>query len=67
MGVPWLLNAFMLVMVSGSSLGALLVASTVLGGAQVVISSLFSPILGGLTIVVLAALLLRVRPLGFAR
>ncbi len=67
MGVPWLLNAFMLVMVSGSSLGALLVASTLLGGAQVVMSSLFSPILGGLTIVVLAALLLRIRPLGFAR
>jgi len=67
MGVPWLLNAFMLVMVSGASLGALLVASVILGGAQVVISSLFSPILGGLTIVVLAALLLRVRPKGFAR
>ncbi len=67
MGVPWLLNAFMLVMVSGSSLVALLAASALLGGAQVVISSLFSPILGGLTIVVLAALLLRVRPQGFAR
>ncbi len=67
MGVPWLLNAFMLVMVSGASLGALLAASVVLGGAQVVISSLYSPILGGLTIVVLAALLLRVRPKGFAR
>ncbi len=67
MGVPWLLNAFMLVMVSGASLGALLAASVVLGGAQVVISSLFSPILGGLTIVVLAAMLLRIRPKGFAR
>jgi len=67
MGVPWLLNAFMLVMVSGASLAALLAASLVLGGAQVVISSMFSPILGGLTIVVLAALLLRIRPKGFAR
>ncbi len=67
MGVPWLLNAFMLVMVSGASLGALLAASLVLGGAQVIISSMFSPILGGLTIVVLAALLLRIRPKGFAR
>lgn len=67
MGVPWLLNAFMLVMVSGASLGSLLLASLLLGGAQVVISSFFSPILGGLTIVVLAALLLRVRPQGLAR
>jgi branched-chain amino acid transport system permease protein len=66
MGVPWLLNAFMLVMVSGTSLATLLLASLVLGGAQVVISSFFSPVLGGLTIVVLAALLLRVRPKGLA-
>jgi branched-subunit amino acid ABC-type transport system permease component len=66
MGVPWLLNAFMLVMVSGASLGALLVSTLVLGGAQVIVSSYFSPILGGLTIVVLAAVLLRVRPQGFA-
>ena len=67
MGVPWLLNAFMLVMVSGSSLLALLTACCVLGGAQVAISALVSPVLGGLAIVVLAALLLRVRPAGFAR
>lgn len=67
MGMPWLLNAFMLVMVSGASMGALLTASLVLGGAQVMISSWVSPILGGLVIVVLAALLLRVRPKGFAR
>lgn len=67
MGVPWLLNAFMLVMVSGTSLLSLMLACLVLGGAQVVVSSYGSPVLGGLTIVVLAALLLRVRPAGFAR
>ena len=67
MGVPWLLNAFMLVMVSGSSLASLAVASLVLGGAQVVVSTYSSPVLGGLTIVVLAAVLLRLRPAGFAR
>lgn len=67
MGVPWLLNAFMLVLVSGTSLVSLAAAAVVLGGAQVLISSYSSPVLGGLTIVVLAALILRVRPLGFAR
>jgi len=67
MGVPWLLNAFMLVMVSGTSLLSLMAACLVLGGAQVVVSSYGNPILGGLTIVVLAAILLRVRPAGFAR
>jgi branched-chain amino acid transport system permease protein len=66
MGVPWLLNAFMLVMVSGASLLSLGIAAVVLGGAQVVVSTYSSPVLGGLTIVVLAAVLLRIRPTGFA-
>jgi branched-chain amino acid transport system permease protein len=67
MGVPWLLNAFMLVMVSGSSLFSLLLACVVLGGAQVVVSTYGNPVFGALTIVVLAAILLRIRPTGFAR
>lgn len=67
MGVPWLVNAFMLVLVSGVSLVSLLIATVVLGGAQVLVSSYLSPVLGGLTIVVLAALILRIRPQGFAR
>lgn len=67
MGVPWLLNAFMLVMVSGTSLASLMVSCLVLGGAQVLVSSYSSPVLGGLTIVVLAAIVLRLRPAGFAR
>jgi urea transport system permease protein len=67
MGVPWLVNAFMLVLVSGASLVSLGVATIVLGGAQVLISAYSSPILGSLTIVVLAAVILRIRPQGFAR
>jgi branched-subunit amino acid ABC-type transport system permease component len=67
MGVPWLLNAFMLVMVSGTSLVSLMAACLVLGGAQVAVSTYGNPVLGGLTIVVLAAILLRMRPAGFAR
>jgi urea transport system permease protein len=67
MGVPWLTNAFMLAMVSGTSFGALGVACLLLGGAQVLVSVLVSPILGSLTIVVLGAVALRIRPGGFAR
>ncbi|NPT59270.1 branched-chain amino acid ABC transporter permease [Paraburkholderia sp. 5N] len=67
MGVLWIVGAFMLVLVSGSSLVSLAVASVVLGGAQVLVSTFVNPVLGGLTIAVLAALLLRVRPEGFAR
>ncbi len=64
LGLPWLVNSFMLVLVSGVSIPGLMVASLILGGAQVVVSTYVSPILGGLTIVVLAALILRIRPRG---
>jgi branched-subunit amino acid ABC-type transport system permease component len=67
MGVPWIVGAFMLVLVSGSSLVSLGLASLVLGGAQVLVSTFVNPVLGGLTIAVLAAVLLRFRPEGFAR
>jgi len=67
MGVPWLVNAFMLVLVSGISLLSLAIACLVLGGAQVLVRVSANPVLGGLTSVVLAALILRIRPQGFAR
>jgi branched-subunit amino acid ABC-type transport system permease component len=67
MGIAWLTNAFMLAMVSGGSLPALALSCLVLGGLQVVASTFISPILGGLTIAVVAALALRLRPAGFAR
>ena len=67
MGVPWIVGAFMLVMVSGSSLVSLALACLVFGGAQVAVSTFVNPVLGALTIAVLAALLLRLRPEGFAR
>jgi len=67
MGVPYLVSAFMLVLVSSMSLLSLTLASLALGGAQVLVSTFVSPVMGGLTIVVLAALILRIRPQGFAR
>lgn len=67
MGVAWLTGAFMLVMVAGSSFSALAVACIVFGGAQVIVSIFISPILGAITVAVLCALVLRVRPKGFAR
>lgn len=67
MGLPWLVNSFMLVMISGVSFPSLLFASLVLGGAQVLVSTYVSPIIGGMTIVTLAALILRFSPKGFSR
>jgi branched-chain amino acid transport system permease protein len=36
----------------------------VLGGAQVLVSTFINPVIGGMTIVVLAAIILRIRPGG---
>jgi urea transport system permease protein len=67
MGLPWLVSAFMLVMVSGGSLLTLAVSSLALGSLQVIVSTFVNPILGGLTIAICAAIVLRIRPEGFAR
>ena len=61
LGVPWLINAFMLVLVAGVSLGGLALVSLILGGAQVLVSSYGNPVLGSLTIVILAVVILRFR------
>jgi branched-subunit amino acid ABC-type transport system permease component len=61
LGVPWLINAFMLVLVAGVSLGNLALAALILGGAQVLVSSYGNPVLGSLTIVILAVIILRFR------
>jgi branched-chain amino acid transport system permease protein len=61
LGVPWLINAFMLVLVAGVSLSNLAFAALVLGGAQVLVSSYGNPVLGSLTIVILAVVILRFR------
>jgi branched-chain amino acid transport system permease protein len=61
LGVPWLINAFMLVLVAGVSLGNLALAALILGGAQVLVSSYGNPVLGSLTIVILSVVILRFR------
>jgi urea transport system permease protein len=66
MGLPWLVNSFMLVLVAGASFPGLALAALLLGGAQVAVSTFISPIIGGLTIVVLAAAILRISPRGLS-
>jgi branched-subunit amino acid ABC-type transport system permease component len=61
LGVSWLINAFMLVLVAGVSLVNLAGAALVLGGAQVLVSSYGNPVLGSLTIVILSVIILRFR------
>jgi branched-chain amino acid transport system permease protein len=66
MGIPWLINAFMLVMVAGSSMFGLVAAAALFGGIQVLLSTFVSPVLGGIAIVLLSAITLRIRPKGFS-
>jgi len=61
LGVPWLINAFMLVLVSGMSLVNLALAALILGGAQVLVRSYGNSVLGSLAIVILAVIILRFR------
>jgi len=61
LGVPWLINAFMLVLVAGVSIANLALAALFLGGAQVLVSAYGNPVLGSLTIVILAVIILRFR------
>lgn len=63
LGVPWLINAFMLVLVAGVSFGNLVLAALTLGGAQVLVSAFGNPVVGSLTIVILAVIILRFRPI----
>jgi branched-subunit amino acid ABC-type transport system permease component len=67
MGLTWLVSAFMLVMVSGHSMASLMLTCLVFGACQVLVSTYASPVLGGMTIAILAAFTLRIRPAGFAR
>lgn len=66
MGIPWLINAFMLVMVAGSSMFGLVAAALLFGGIQILLSTFVSPVLGGIAIVLLSAITLRIRPKGFS-
>ena len=66
MGFPWIVSAFMIVLLSGTSLVSLAASSFVLGGAQVLVSTFVNPVVGGLSIVILAAIILRIRPEGFS-
>ena len=67
MGVAWLIGAFMLVMVADTSYAALAAACLVFGGVQVLVSTFVSPVLGSISVAVLAALVLRISPRGFSR
>jgi branched-subunit amino acid ABC-type transport system permease component len=67
MGVPWLINAFMLALLAGVSVASLMAATLVLGGAQVVVAYGANSVLAGLTIVTVAVIVLRLRPSGFTR
>lgn len=66
MGVPFLVNAFMVVLVAGPSVLGLALSSIILGGSQTLAAFYVTPVVGSLAIVVLSVVILRFLPNGFA-
>jgi branched-chain amino acid transport system permease protein len=66
MGVPFLVSAFMVVLVAGPSVVGLTLSALILGGSQTLAAFYISPVVGSLAIVVLAVVILRFLPDGFA-
>lgn len=66
MGVPFLVSAFMVVLVAGPSVLGLALSSIILGGSQTLAAFYVTPVVGSLAIVVLSVVILRFLPNGFA-
>lgn len=67
MGLPWLIFAFMIVLLIGMSVSALITSCLVLGAAQMVVGYTVSATLATLVVPALVVLILRFRPSGFAK
>jgi branched-subunit amino acid ABC-type transport system permease component len=67
LGLPWLINAFLISLLVGVSTTALAFASLALGSAQVLVGFSFNSVSATLAIPVLAVVLLRLRAHGFVR
>jgi urea transport system permease protein len=66
MAVPWLVSSFMVALVAGPSIVGLAIAAVVLGGSQTLAGFYVSPVAGSLAVVLVAVIILRVLPTGFA-
>jgi branched-chain amino acid transport system permease protein len=64
MGLPWLVNAFMVVLVAGPSILGLALSALLLGGSQTLAAFYIKPTVGSLAILVLAVFILRFLPNG---
>jgi branched-chain amino acid transport system permease protein len=65
MGDSYLVSAFLVVLIAGSSVLGVALASLILGGTGSWITFISSPIVGSLAVIVLAAAILRIIPGGF--
>jgi branched-chain amino acid transport system permease protein len=65
MGDSYLVSAFLVVLIAGSSILGVALASLILGGTASWVTFVSSPIVGSLAVIVLAAAILRIVPSGF--
>lgn len=67
MGLPWLIFAFMIVLLTGVSVSALILSCLVLGVAQVIVGYTVNATLATLAVPLVVVLVLRFRPAGFTK
>lgn len=65
-GLPWLITAFLVVLVAGVSLWGLIASAVLLAGAQTLSAFYISPIVGSLVLVLVPLVVLRFLPGGLA-
>jgi branched-chain amino acid transport system permease protein len=66
MGLPFLVPAFMVVLVAGVSLSGLVLSAFILGASQTIVGFYANQILGNLVVVLLAVMLIRFFPMGLS-
>jgi branched-chain amino acid transport system permease protein len=66
MGTPWVITAFMVVLVAGISLPALYLSALLLAAGQILATFYIAPVVGSLVVIALPILLMRFAPDGFA-
>lgn len=64
-GVAFLAPAFLAVLMSGRNLGGLVLAASLLGATQTLVTVYANPVYAGVVVILLAVMLLRIWPAGF--
>jgi urea transport system permease protein len=66
MGLPWLIDSFLVVIVGGQAASGAVVGATFIGGTESTLSFFIEPVLASVLVLLIAIVALRIRPQGLA-